>query len=414
VPRLPESLAVLRQRDFRLLFGAYAVSVFGDRMVNIALAFAVLELGGSASEVGIVLASRTLPLVGSLLIGGVVADRVSRRAVMVTADLARLATQGVLAALLIAGEPAVWVVAVLAGLTGAATGFFNPASTGLMPAVVPSEQLQQANGLRATAMSGGEILGPAVAGVLVASAGPGWALAIDAATFGVSAALLAGLSVAPRLARETSSFVADLKGGWEAFRARTWVWTFVAAAALANLVWGAWSVLGPVIAERELGGAAVWGSILAAIGVGALAGALLGIRVRPQRPLIVATLSFATFSVPPALLAAGASTPLLAAGALLSGAGMMLGISVWESTLQRHIPADSLSRVSAYDWFGSLAFQPLGLGIAGPIAAALGADTTLWLASAVIAASILGLLAIRDIRTLPAAPRALASPDPCA
>lgn len=414
MPRLPESLAVLRQRDFRLLFGAYAVSVFGDRMVNIALAFAVLELGGSASEVGIVLASRTLPLVGSLLIGGVVADRVSRRAVMVTADLARLATQGVLAALLIAGEPAVWVVAVLAGLTGAATGFFNPASTGLMPAVVPSAQLQQANGLRATAMSGGEILGPAVAGVLVASAGPGWALAIDAATFGVSAALLAGLSVAPRLARETSSFVADLKGGWEAFHTRTWVWTFVAAAALANLVWGAWSVLGPVIAERELGGAAVWGSILAAIGVGALAGALLGIRVRPQRPLIVATLSFATFSVPPALLAAGASTPLLAAGALLSGAGMMLGISVWESTLQRHIPEDSLSRVSAYDWFGSLAFQPLGLAIAGPIAAALGADTTLWLAAAVIAASILGLLAIRDIRTLPAAPRALASPDPCA
>jgi MFS family permease len=339
---------------------------------------------------------------------------VSRRAVMVTADLARLATQGVLAALLIAGEPAVWVVAVLAGLTGAATGFFNPASTGLMPAVVPSEQLQQANGLRATAMSGGEILGPAVAGVLVASAGPGWALAIDAATFGVSAALLAGLSVAPRLARETSSFLADLKGGWEAFHTRTWVWTFVAAAALANLVWGAWSVLGPVIAERELGGAAVWGSILAAIGVGALAGALLGIRVRPQRPLIVATLSFATFSVPPALLAAGASTPLLAAGALLSGAGMMLGISVWESTLQRHIPEDSLSRVSAYDWFGSLAFQPLGLAIAGPIAAALGADTTLWLAAAVIAASILGLLAIRDIRTLPAAPRALASPDPCA
>jgi MFS family permease len=414
VARLPESLAVLRQRDFRLLFGAYAVSVFGDRMVNIALAFAVLELGGSASEVGIVLASRTLPLVGSLLIGGVVADRVSRRAVMVTADLARLATQGVLAALLIAGEPAVWVVAVLAGLTGAATGFFNPASTGLMPAVVPSAQLQQANGLRATAMSGGEILGPAVAGVLVASAGPGWALAIDAATFGVSAALLAGLSVAPRLARETSSFVADLKGGWEAFHTRTWVWTFVAAAALANLVWGAWSVLGPVIAERELGGAAVWGSILAAIGVGALAGALLGIRVRPRRPLIVATLSFATFSVPPALLAAGASTPLLAAGALLSGAGMMLGISVWESTLQRHIPEDSLSRVSAYDWFGSLAFQPLGLAIAGPIAAALGADTTLWLAAAVIAASILGLLALRDIRTLPAAPRALASPDPCA
>ena len=190
MPGLPESLAVLRLRDFRLLFGAFAVSMVGDRMVSIALAFAVLGLGGSASEVGIVLAARTLPMVGSVLIGGVVADRVSRQRVMVAADLARVVSQGLLAALLIAGEPPIWSLAVLAGLTGAATGFFNPASTGLLPAVVPPEQLQQANGLRATALSGGEIVGPALAGVLVATVGPGWALAIDAATFAVSAAFL--------------------------------------------------------------------------------------------------------------------------------------------------------------------------------------------------------------------------------
>src|SRR5919197_5803464 len=153
--RVPDSVAVLRQRDFRLLFGAYAVSVVGDRMVTIALAFAVLHLGGSASDIGIVLAARTVPLVGSLLIGGVVADRMPRRTVMVAADLSRLATQGVLAALLIAGEPGIWIVAVLSGLTGAATGFFEPASTGMMPAVVTPDRLQQANGLRATAIAGG-------------------------------------------------------------------------------------------------------------------------------------------------------------------------------------------------------------------------------------------------------------------
>jgi MFS family permease len=280
---LPESLTVLRQRDFRLVFGASAVSWLGDRMVNIALAFAVLELGGSASDVGIVLACRTLPLVGWLLIGGVVADRMSRRAVMVAADLSRCATQGVLAALLIAGEPPIWSLAVLSGLTGMATGFFNPASTGLLPAVVAPEHLQQANGLRATALSGGEIAGPVLGGVLVASSGAGWALAIDAATFAVSAAFLANLRLPARIAREASSFVADLRDGWDGFRSRKWVWSIVTTAGLCTLAWCAFSVLGPVVADRDLGGAAVWGTVMAALGVGALAGGVIAIRVKPRR-----------------------------------------------------------------------------------------------------------------------------------
>jgi MFS family permease len=146
-------MGVLRLREFRLLFGAQAVSIIGDRMVGIALAFAVLELGGSATEVGVVLAARIAPMVATLLIGGVVADRLSRRALMVAADIARLVTQGAIAALLLAGTAEIWMLAVLSGLTGAATGFFNPASTGLMPAIVPSERLQEANGIRATALS---------------------------------------------------------------------------------------------------------------------------------------------------------------------------------------------------------------------------------------------------------------------
>src|ERR1700754_2493138 len=158
-------MGVLRLREFRLLFGAQAVSWLGDRMV----AFAVLELGGSATDVGIVLALRVLPLVGTLLVGGVVADRISRRAVMVVADIARVLTQGAIAALLISGTAEIWMLALLSGATGAATGFFNPASTGLMPAIVPSERMQEANGVRATALSGGEIIGPALAGVLIAA-----------------------------------------------------------------------------------------------------------------------------------------------------------------------------------------------------------------------------------------------------
>ena len=332
MPRLPDSLAVLRLRDFRLVFGAFAVSVLGDRMVVIALAFAVLHLGGSAS--------------------------------------------GVLAALLITGEPAIWTLAVLSGLTGAATGFFNPASTGLLPAVVAPEQLQQANGLRATAMSGGEILGPALGGVLVAGAGPGWALAVDAATFAGSAAFLANLRLPARLPREEhTSFIADLRQGWTEFRTRTWVWVSVGAGGIATLMWGTWSVLG----------------------------ALVAIRIRPRRPLALGAVCLSAFALPPALLALGAPTPVLAVGTFLAGAGMMLDGSVWESTLQRKIPSEALSRVAAWDWFGLMALGPLGLAIAGPLAALLGLGGALWLAAIAIVAVSLGMLAVREIRTMPGA-----------
>jgi predicted MFS family arabinose efflux permease len=401
VPRLPESLAVLRLRDFRLVFGAFAVSVLGDRMVTIALAFAVLELGGSATEVGVVLACRTLPLVATLLIGGVVADRVSRRAVMVAADLVRLLTQGLLGVLLIAGEPPIWTLAVLSGLTGAATGFFNPAVSGLLPQVVPAEQLQQANGLRFTAMSGGEIVGPALAGALVASAGPGWALALDGVTFGISAAFLAGLRLPQRLPRGGTTFLQDLRTGWVEFRSRSWVWSIVVAASLGNLLWAAFSVLGPVVADRDLGGAAVWGSVMAAMGIGALVGGVVAIRVRPRRPLVLSLCVLTLFAAPPALLAVEAPVPLLAVGTFLAGAGMMLGISVYESTFQRRIPADVLSRVSSYDWFGSVALQPIGLAIWGPIAVAIGIDAALWLAAVLLLVSILAPLALREVRTMP-------------
>jgi Major Facilitator Superfamily len=403
MPRLPESLAVLREREFRLLFGGQAVSLLGDGMVNVALAFAVLHLGGSASEVGLVFAARMLPLVACLLVGGVVADRASRRAVMVAADVMRLASQGLMAALLIAGVAEVWTLAVLAGITGAASGFFNPASTGLLPVVGPA-LLQQANGLRATAMAVGEILGPATAGLLVASAGAGWALTLDAATFAVSAVFLARLRLPPGAAREATPFLADLRDGWHAFRSRTWVWTFVASAALGNLLFGAWHVLGPVVAQRDLGGPAAWGLIVAAMGAGGLVGGLLAIRLRPRRPLVLATLTVSLFSLPLALLAAGVPAAPLALTALFSGAGLMLSNSVWESTLQRHIPAESLSRVSAYDWFGSMAFSPLGLALWGPVSALVGVDVSLWLAFALQVVSTLALLAVRDIRRLGAEP----------
>jgi hypothetical protein len=400
VPRLPEHLEVLRDRAFRRLLGAAGISWFGDRMVTISLAFAVLAIGGSASAIGLVLAVRTGSLLISLLLGGVVADRVARRAVMVGADLARLVTQGLLAALVIAGEAEVWSIALLTGLGGIATGFFNPASTGLLPAIVAPERLQQANGVRATVMSAGEIGGPVLAGVLVAAAGAGWALAVDAATFGASALLLMGVRVPGRVERAATGFWEDLREGWTTFRSTTWVWTFVLWASIANVTVGAWNVLGPVVAARELGGAAAWGAINAALGAGALLGAVAAIRHLPRRPVLAAALTGFAELPALALLAMGAHTAALAAGALVVGVGMMFGNTVWESALQRHIRPEALSRVSAYDWFGSFAFAPLGLAIWGPIAAATGIGPALWLSAGVALVSTVALLCVRDVRRL--------------
>jgi MFS family permease len=399
-----DGLRVLRLRDFRLLFIGQGVSVLGDRMVAVALAFAVLELGGSASEVGLVLAAGWAPLVVTVLVGGVVADRTSRRAVMLAADLVRVASQGAMAALIITGAAEIWMVAALAGVTGAATGFFAPASTGLLPEVVPAEELQPANALRSTAVSASEILGPLVAGVLVAAAGAGWAIAADAVTFAGSAVSLAMLHPPARATREGSSFFGELRDGWVAFRSRRWVWTLVVCFAVGNLVWGAWSSLGPVVADRDLGGAAVWGTVLAANGVGALAGSVLATGWRPERPLLVVALTNFLFGLPLAFLAAAAPAPLLAISAFLSGVSLMLGMSLWQATLQRHIPAESLSRVSAYDWFGSYAFYPLGLALWGGVAGAIGIHTALWIAFAAFTSAGLVLLMVRDVRTLPAAP----------
>ena len=391
---------VLRLPAFRLLLAGRTASVLGDRMVSVALAFAVLEVGGSASEVGLVLAAGNLPLVASVLVGGVVGDRSSRRAVMLGADLLRIVTQGATAALLIGGVAEVWMLATLAALTGIGTGFFNPASTALLPEVVPSGQLQEANALRSAALSASEIAGPLLAGVLVAAVGAGVAIAVDAATFAVSAVCLLLLRVPARELPPPASFLEDLRGGWAAFREQRWVWTFVLYFAIGNAMWAAWSALGPIVADRELGGPAAWGVVLAAIGVGALVGSLVATRVDPDRPLVVVAAMEGLFALPLAFLALGAHTALLTVGAFASGAGMMIGMSLWESTLQRHIRPDQLSRVSSYDWFGSYAFFPLGLVLWGPLASWVGLSAALWIAFASFSLFVVGLLAIPDTWTV--------------
>ena len=242
--------------------------------------------------------------------------------------------------------------------------------------------------------------------MLVAAAGAGAAIAVDAATFAVSAVCLLALRVPAREPRPQSSFLADLRDGWVAFRSRRWVWSFVAYFAAGNMMWAAWSALGPVVADRELGGPAAWGTVLGAIGAGALLGSLVATRVDPLRPLVLVVLMEGVFALPLAFLAAGAPVAALAGGAFLSGVGMMVGMSLWESTLQRQVPADSISRVSSYDWFGSFAFYPIGLALWGPLAAAIGVGTALWLAFGLLAVFAAGLLLVSDTWNLRRAPAA--------
>jgi predicted MFS family arabinose efflux permease len=373
-------------------------------MVVLALAFAVLEIGGSASDVGLVLAAGAAPMVATVLLGGVVGDRLPRRRVMVTADLVRVASQGAMAALLIGGSAEVWSLAALAAVTGTASGMFNPASTAMLPELLGPSEFQQANALRWTGVSIGEILGPVLAGIIVAAASAGWAVAVDALTFAISAACLAKMRMGDRPPREAPSFMRDLKDGWTAFRSRRWVWAFVLYFAVGNLLWAAWSALGPIVAEDELGGAAVWGLVLTAQGVGALTGSLVATRAAPTRPLLFVAGAEGLFGLPLAFLAAGVPGAILAGSAFVSGIGLTLGMSVWESTLQRHIPGTELARVSSYDWFGSLAFFPLGLAIWGPVAAVMGTTSALWIAFGGFAATLAVLAVVPDVRRLPPSP----------
>jgi MFS family permease len=303
--------------------------------------------------------------------------------------------------LLLTGSPPLWVFMVLASVLGAGQAFFNPAMTGVMPEMVSSERLQAANGLRGVAASTGQILGPSLAGIIVASGGAGWAIAIDSATYAVSAACLWRLAIPPRPAAAPSSLVSQLAGGWHEFRSRTWLWVIVAQFATFNaLSFAPFMVLGAVVFHDRPGGAAAWGGILAVFGVGSIVGALGATRLHPRRPLVVATIGAATFALPVALIALPAAALLVAGAAFIAGIGLSIFGTLWETTLQREVPGVALSRVSSYDWLGSVAFVPVGYIIAGPLASLLGVRTTLLLAAAWAAASCAAVLTTRSVRGL--------------
>ncbi len=396
--RIP--LGALQEREFRLFFTGQLVSLLGDAVTPFALAWAVLDLTGSARDLGFVIAAKTAPLVVFLLVGGVFADRLPRRGVMLTADVARLGIQAATAGLLLSHTARIWELIVLQAFAGTATAFFNPASTGLTPMTVSAGRLQEANALRGMSMASMGLLGPALAGVLIVTVGPGYALAIDAASFGVSAFYLARLHLPLHVRLPPQSFARDLLDGWREFTSRTWVWLTVVGASLGNMMSSVWLVLAAAWIKNGHGGAGAWTAILVVSAVGALAAGATALRVKPRRPMLVGAVLLVPNAAPIVLLALRLPWGTLVVAALVTGFGNMLFNTLWETTLQQHVPPASLSRVSAYDWFGSLLCQPLGLALAGVAAAAIGMSRTLWIAAVVELVAVAAMLAAPSVRRL--------------
>jgi|1186.fasta_scaffold04091_3 hypothetical protein len=393
--KLRGRLGALAERNFRLAFASTTVSALGDGVSTIALAFAVLQITDSPTKLGLVIASRQVANAAITLAAGVFADRLPRHLVLVAAAIVQAAVQTASALLLLTGHATVGLLALLALVYGLADGFVLPASQGLIPLIVSSVRLQQANALLGLSRSVLGFGGPALGGVLVALGSPGGALLVDAATFAVAAALLARISIAPRDDTVVPEpFFAELRSGWHEFRRQTWIWTTIVFFGIGNMAGASLAVLGPVLAKSDYGGVGAWAAFVSVTGVGAIAGGVLALRARPKRPLLASVL----YAVPYGFqtLAFGIGLPLwaLLAIAAFDGVTLSLHLALWFTVFQREVPEAARSRVSSYDALGSFVLVPLGAAIAGPAAALIGVHATL-IAAGVISLACIAVVAVQ-------------------
>ena len=402
-------LSVLSARDFRLLWLSQTASVIGDALVLVAVGLFVTRLTGDPSDVGLVLVAYSLPLVMLVLLGGVVADRLPRQRVMVVSDVVRAVLHGTLAVLIVTGAVRVWHMVVIGLLFGTAEAFFRPAYTGLVPQTVGEEQIQSAQALTGVSREVAEIVGPALATALVLGVCGAAAFALDAATFVVSALLLWRVRGRDRgEPAERASVGRELAEGWQAVRERTWVWATILAFSVALMTALApFFVLGASIADEVYGSDAVYGLANAAWGVGTVCGAVVGSRWRPRHPMRAAVLCAVPWPLCLAVFARGPALPVLFAAMAVAGVGIGLFAVWWETALAQRIPPHLLSRVSAWDWMGSLLLLPLGYLLAGPLAERVGGPELL------VAGGLVGT-AVMALALLPRATRALARLDPTA
>ncbi|MGH3310154.1 MAG: MFS transporter, partial [Streptomyces sp.] len=381
---------------------AAVLTGLGSSGALIASAFAVLEAGGDGTDVGLVAASRTVPLVLFLLVGGAVADRLPRHHVMVAANALNCLSQGAFAVLVISGDARLWQMAVLSALGGTGQAFFAPAAEGMVLATVSGEQSARAFAFFRMGMNGANIGGAALGGALVAALGPGWVLAVDAAAFAVAGALRGLLDVSGMPERAPGAgLVADLRDGWREVAGRPWLWSVVLQFAVVNaVVAAAEAVYGPQVAEESLGGAGPWGVALAAFGAGTLGGALLMTRWQPRRILRAGALCVFPLALPSAALAVPLTAGPLTAVMFGSGLAVEVFAVTWMMALHQEVPEEKFSRVSAYDWLGSVAMVPVATALAGPIETLVGRSGALWGCSALIVLLTAAVLCVPGVRNL--------------
>ncbi|SEO19002.1 Predicted arabinose efflux permease, MFS family [Actinacidiphila rubida] len=408
----------LRVRAFRLLFTGRTLSALGDAVVPAALAIAITRADGSAFALALVLGCAMVPRLLLLPLGGVAADRFDARKVALATDLVRCAAQLLVGAELIGGSPRLADIAIAEAVGGIASAFALPTTGPLVSGTAPADGMLRANALMASAASATRLAGPAVAGLLIFTAGPGWAFVLDAASFAASASMLAVIRV-PRTPIPPRSLRADLVEGWSEVRTRDWYWSSLIAHCVWNGTAAVLATLGPLVVHGRRGGDGLWVAVLEAGSVGLLLGSLLASRARLKRPILTANLGLATYAAPLLLLGADAPGWLLVVsyGVALGALGFLT--PVWETYVYASIPPGVLARVTSYDWLLSLAAMPLGYALAPVAAHAVGTPAPLYVCAALVAAACLGTAAAPGVRgarpiedAVPAADGAPAAAEP--
>ena len=357
----------LAQSRFRWFYLARTISLFGSAMTPVALAFAVLAVPDGQQLLGYILAAELLPNVLMLLIGGSVADRYRRDRLIQLANVGSGFTQAGIALVVLTGRNPYWIfpLAVANGILGA---FTAPATRGIVPELVARDEIKEANSLLNASRSAAKVVGPAVAGILVATLGGGWGIALDAASFFLAALCMARVKIPAYAAATTDSLLIQMKQGWVYFRSRRWIWSVSGAWGVMNAVqMGAWQVLGPVIAKHSFG-VTGWGFTLSVRAVGLLVASVMMLRLSLSRPVRDSMLAAAVIGLPMVLLGQGAALPYLMVAALVAGIGSTISTVAWDTALQQGVPRDKISRVMAFDDFGAYVMIPLGEILALPLA----------------------------------------------
>jgi MFS family permease len=396
---------ILAEPNFRRFYAGYLTSLLGSSMSTVAIAWAVLDNGGSATGLGFVFAANVVSQVLMLPVAGALADRLGRRRVMLSADSLCCAAQASLAVALFAGRPPLWLFVLLAWLAGAGEAFFDPSQDALTLEIAPRDQLGNANALYGLARSATRIGGPALGGILVALAGPAVVVAMDAASYAASVLALSLLRMPqaadPGAAAGRRSLWHDMTEGWAEFRSRKWLWVVTVQFAFFNLItWAPWMLLGPVLGHAYLGGAPVWGAIMAMQGAGAIVAGLASLGRKPARPMLVATVGSFCYALPDIPMALHASAPWVGVAAFCCGAGSALFGTFFGTAMQQQVPPEMLARVSSLSTFPAYGIGVIGYAIDGPLAAAFGTSAVFAVGAVYGLASSAVVLSMRSVRAV--------------